>query len=206
MLVRPKSSEGGPRLCLELIQKDGTTPETYPSIRFHHENRFWHRLEARANGLHVRDGGLGSDNYKSFHAGDINANGNMKATGSLDAASITAGDIKANSLHVATGPAERLRIVRGTVTASNTVADGSGFSLAREPNWLTKIIFNSAFASPPSIVVTQQHPDNNTSNDGGNTKDNAIVVRVDRYAAWVKCGDNDGDGSWRRFHFIAVGP
>lgn len=177
---------GGSKIFLELYQHDPNNKitDTYPGIRFHHNNHYWYRLEARNTGMHIRDGNEGDESFKNLWAGDIYA----------------------NSLHVATGHAERLRIVRGTVTGSGGVADGSGFSLTRESNWLTKIIFNTPFASTPSIVVTQQYPDNNNSNDGGNTKDNATVVRVDRWAAWVKCGGSDGDGSWRRFHFIAVGP
>lgn len=183
-LSRPKHADGGPRLFLELVQLDGNTPEAYPAIRFHHENHFWHRLEARKSGLHVRDGSLGSDDYKNLHAGDIYA----------------------NSLHVATGPAERLRIVRGTVTASGSIADGAGFNPTQQTGWLTKITFNSPFASTPSVVVTQQFPDNNDATAGGDPRDNATVVRVDRYAAYIKCGTNSGEGAWRRFHFVAVGP
>ena len=182
----PRSVGGGALLFLELYQPDSNppkVPEVYSSIRFHHGNRYWHRIEARGTGLHVRDGNTGSDDYKSLYAGDIYA----------------------NNFHVATGTGERLRVVRGPASAGGTVAHGAGFSLARESNWLTKIIFNTAFAATPTIVATQQYPDNNNSSDGGNTKDNAIIVKVDRWAAWVKCGNNDGSGSWRRFHFIAMG-
>ncbi|HEY0137502.1 MAG TPA: hypothetical protein VGB85_25635 [Nannocystis sp.] len=189
-LSRPKSSEGGARLFLELVQLDGTTPETYAAIRFHHNNRYWHRLEARSNGLHVRDGDLGRDNYKNFYAGEIRASG----------------DLYANGLHVTTGRAERLRIIRGTVTLSGGIAEGSGFTVSRGDGWLTKITFNTAFSSTPTVVATQQYPDNNTSSEGGRTLDNAVIVRVEASAVWVKCGDSDGDGAWRRFHFIAVGP
>lgn len=186
-LARPGDSKtGGALLFLELYQPDSNppkVPEVYSAIRFHHACRYWHRIEARSTGLHVRDGNTGSDDYKSLYAGDIYANG----------------------FHVATGTGERLRVVRGTVNGDGNVADGAGFSLARESNWLTKIIFNTAFAATPTIVATQQYPDNNNSSDGGNTKDNAIIVKVDRWAAWVKCGNNDGSGSWRRFHFIAMG-
>ena len=180
------NTTGGVKVFLELYQNDPNSkvPDTYPAIRFHHNNRFWHRIEARANGLHVRDGNDASDDWKPLYAGDMFA----------------------NSFHVATGPAERLRIIRGTVNGSGNVEVGGGFTLARDPNWLTKVIFSTPFASAPSVVVTQQYPDNNSSGDGGNTKDNATVVKVDRFAAWIKCGDGDGSGSWRRFHFIAVGP
>ncbi len=185
-LARPGDSKtGGPQIFLELVQQESgaTVPATYPAIRFHHTNQFWHRLEGRANGLHLRDGSTGSDAYKSFHAGDMYA----------------------NALHVVTGPAERLRLIRGTVTEAGGVADGSGYSVSHEGNWLTKITFTTAFASAPSVVVTQQYPDNNSSTSGGDTRDNATVVRVEKTAVWIKCGSNSGDGQWRRFHFIAAG-
>ena len=204
-LSRPKSSDGGARLFLELVQADASpaaTPETYAAIRFHHANRYWHRLEARSTGLHVRDGDLGSNNYKNFYAGSITAAGDMTASGAITAAT----DIKSNGLHVATGHAERLRIIRGTITAAGGIADGSGFSVAQQSNYLTKITFTTAFSSTPTVVVTQQYPDNNSSTEGGDTRDNAIIVRVHDNCVYVKCGKNDGDGQYRRFHFIAVGP
>lgn len=181
------SKTGGAQLFLELVQYDNNpaaVPETYPAIRFHHNNRFWHRLEARSSGLHVRDGNTGSDNYKALYAGDMYA----------------------NSLAVTTGVSERLRIIRGTVTEAGSIAEGSGFTASHESNWLTKITFSAEFTSTPTVVATQQYPDNNTSTAGGDTRDNAIVARVEKGAVWIKCGDASGDGKWRRFHFIAVGP
>ncbi len=81
MQLRRSASEssGGKQLFLELYQDDtrpnSTVPEVYPSIRFHHNNRFWHRIEARANGFHFKDGNLDSDRYSSIVAGDIYTTG-----------------------------------------------------------------------------------------------------------------------------------
>ncbi len=96
-----------------------------------------------------------------------------------------------------------LRIVRGTVSASGTIVAGSGFTIGKEGNkW--KISFSPRFGSTPTVIATQQYPDENTSKDGGNTRDNAIVVAVNRSWAYVKTGKDNGDHRWRRFHFIAI--
>ena len=75
--LRREASEstGGKQLFLELFQDDtrpeATVPEVYPSIRFHHNNRFWHRIEGRGDGFHFKDGNLDNDRYSSIVAGDI---------------------------------------------------------------------------------------------------------------------------------------
>ena len=72
---------GGSLIFLELIQVDPTgppkVPETYPGIRFHHNNRWWHRLEGRSDGLHVKDGNPGVDSYKSLTAGALFSTGQL---------------------------------------------------------------------------------------------------------------------------------
>jgi hypothetical protein len=62
---------GGKQVFLELFQLDPVpqrVPEVHPSIRFHHNNRFWHRLEARSNGFHFKTGDLNSDGYVDVSA------------------------------------------------------------------------------------------------------------------------------------------
>jgi len=68
--LRRDSSEssGGKVLFLELFQDASSGPDTHPSIRFHHGNRFWHRIEARGDGLHVMTGDLNSDTHSDLHA------------------------------------------------------------------------------------------------------------------------------------------
>jgi hypothetical protein len=82
---------GGKLLFLELYQDDDSTtvkvPVVYPSLRFHHSGRYWHRLEARNNGLHFKTGDLNLDDYINLFAGDINA-------GDINASDINAVDIK----------------------------------------------------------------------------------------------------------------
>jgi len=184
--MRPKGQPtGGVKLFLELFQEDTVptaVPEVGPSIRFHHNYLYWHRIEARMDGLHVRDGDLSTNDYHQLSAGNLISNGK----------------------HVVTGAAERLRIVRGTVNASGGIEGGSGFSVSKS-GALWKITFDAAFAAAPTLVVTQQYPDNNSASGDGNTRDNAVIVAVNKSEAYVKTGNGEGDQSWRRFHFIAIG-
>lgn len=77
--LRRESSEtiGDKQLFLELYQDDSSdrrVPETYPSIRFHHSNRYWHRIEARSNGIHFKEGNLNDDGYVTVHTGALMVN------------------------------------------------------------------------------------------------------------------------------------
>ena len=176
---------GGVRMLLELFQDDvapAAVPEVGVALRFHHNYRYWHRIEARADGLHVRDGGLESNAYRALFAGNVTSNG----------------------MAVTTGTAERLRIVRGTVNASGAIEAGAGFSVSRV-GVLWKILFETAFAAAPTVVATQQYPDNNNCTDSGSANDNAVIVGVRTNEVFIKTGEGDGDHAWRRFHFIAIG-
>ena len=182
----PTETTGGTRMFLELFQEDASTPkipEVGPSIRFHHNFRFWHRIEARGDGFHLRTGDMASGDYSALFAANLVSNG----------------------LHVATGKGERLRMVRGTVDEGGSIAKGSGFTVLKEGNcW--KIIFNTPFDDDPSVVATQQYPNDGNTGAGASTLDNSTIVRVDRWAAWVRTGNGSGNQTWRRFHFIAIGP
>lgn len=76
--LRREASEatGDKQLFLELYQH-GTSakevPETYPSLRFHHAHRYWHRVEARPNGIHFKEGNLSGDGYIKVHVGTLEA-------------------------------------------------------------------------------------------------------------------------------------
>ena len=86
--LRRENSEtaGGKQLFLELFQDDfgpAKVPETFPSIRFHHANRFWHRLEAQTTGFHFKDGNLANDAYAHIKANNITATGSADVAGTL---------------------------------------------------------------------------------------------------------------------------
>jgi hypothetical protein len=84
--LRRESTEttGGKQLFLELFQNDSSPaklPEVYPSIRFHHGNRFWHRIEARSDGFHIKTGDINSENYVPLTVGDLQVNGQFAVGG-----------------------------------------------------------------------------------------------------------------------------
>jgi hypothetical protein len=71
---------GGKQLFMELYQPDGPpphVPEVNPCIRFHHGNRFWHRIEAQGNGFHFKTGDLASDGYVDIKANSIFSTGQI---------------------------------------------------------------------------------------------------------------------------------
>jgi hypothetical protein len=77
---------GGKQLFLELYQHDpdpkNLRPDVFPIIRFHHNNRFWHRIEAQGNGFHLKDGGLSSDAYSDLKANNLTGS-NVFATNNI---------------------------------------------------------------------------------------------------------------------------
>ena len=69
---------GGKQLFLEIAQFDTSpakVPETFPSIRFHHHNRFWHRIEAQTSGFHFKDGNPGSNAYSAIACSGLTIGG-----------------------------------------------------------------------------------------------------------------------------------
>ncbi|MEV4749540.1 LamG domain-containing protein [Streptosporangium sp. NPDC049248] len=62
--LRRDTSQGasGQTLYLELFQENTPgTAVTYPTIRFHHANKFWHRIEGRPEGIAFKDGNIPVD-------------------------------------------------------------------------------------------------------------------------------------------------
>lgn len=58
----------GNLLYLELFQAD-TPAQVFPSIRFHHSNKFWHRIEARPEGFLLKTGDLAGNAPVDLYAG-----------------------------------------------------------------------------------------------------------------------------------------
>ncbi|MFJ4790912.1 hypothetical protein [Streptomyces sp. NPDC088794] len=86
-LQRDDTTSGGKRLFLELFQGHGNPlqADVYPSIRFHHSSRYWHRVEGRPDGLHIKTGNLSSDTHNDLWAGGVHAE-------SLTIGSVTIGE------------------------------------------------------------------------------------------------------------------
>lgn len=63
------AGSGGKTLYLELYQDATAGPGlTFPSIRFHHSEKFWHRIEARPEGLLLKTGDLSTDTLVDLYA------------------------------------------------------------------------------------------------------------------------------------------
>ncbi|MEU1514991.1 LamG domain-containing protein [Streptomyces sp. NPDC005811] len=73
-LRRESNASGGKQLYLELFQ-DSSSSTVYPSLRFHHGNRFWQRVEARPEGLMFKNGDLNSDDLCDVYANTAVVNG-----------------------------------------------------------------------------------------------------------------------------------
>ncbi|MCA0350527.1 MAG: H-type lectin domain-containing protein [Chloroflexi bacterium] len=64
--------EDGKFTFLELFQEaSATLGEVNPSIRFHHGNRYWWRIESRADGFYFKDGSINSDNLTTIVANSL---------------------------------------------------------------------------------------------------------------------------------------
>jgi hypothetical protein len=186
MQLRREKTEttGGNLLFLELYQDDDNpahVPAAYPSIRFHHFCRFYHRLEAREDGLHIKNGDTGNNNY----------------------AKLTASAVDVGLGHVVACQEETLRVIRGTVNSNGGINSGSGYSVSKVGTGLYDINFSTAFNTTPAVVITQIFEGNNQQ--GGDTRDNAVVVLTTTTKTRIKTGGSDGSVSDRSFCFVAFG-
>lgn len=80
-LRREATEKSGDKiLFLELYQDENpqpTVPEVHPSLRFHHHNRFWQRIEGRADGIHFKTGDITSDSDIDIFAATGHFSGNV---------------------------------------------------------------------------------------------------------------------------------
>ena len=83
--VTPVGSNGN-TVGLELYADDKSPPKTrtqHPSIRFHHAYRFWHRIEGRRSGLHVKVGKADSNNYSPVYSSHFRSVSDAKAKANI---------------------------------------------------------------------------------------------------------------------------
>jgi hypothetical protein len=91
------------------------------------------------------------------------------------------------------------RIIAGTVNADGSTAHGAGFSVSRVSQGHYQISFRPAFVAISGASVTQIYPGD------GDTRDNAVIIKLDVNGVYVKTGDSGGKASDRDFSFVAVG-
>lgn len=101
---------------------------------------------------------------------------------------------------------ETLKGIRGSVRADGTIlSEGKYFKVVHGETGIYNIIFNEDFSTRPTVVVTQHYPDKDDfNNDGGDTKDNAVIIAIGKDRFKLKTGDNNGHVCDRAFEFIAV--
>src|SRR5579883_438564 len=98
----------------------------------------------------------------------------------------------------------------GNIRADGTIFDGSGnFTVTKAGTGVYDIAFKSAFASVPTVVVTQVFPIKDTTNTmgdttsaGGSVLDNAVVVGILKGQCRIQIGGGDGAAADRNFSFL----
>lgn len=76
----------------------------------------------------------------------------------------------------------------GIVSADDTVAASSGYTVRKDSDpGIYDITFDTAFTGWPAVLATQLYPNQPDSN-GGDTRDNAVVVWTDKTYCRVVTG------------------
>ena len=115
-------------------------------------------------------------------------------------------------LHVAGGQ-EVLRMMRGVVAKEGTRFAGEGFTVTpvRDRQGLYDIAFTPPFSSIPGASATQIFSSFAKGNavatdEGGDTRDNAVITHLSADRMRVKTGASGGGGAQRAFTFVVIGP
>jgi hypothetical protein len=106
----------------------------------------------------------------------------------------------------AAGGVENLRMLRGYIQSNGATRAGGGFSVNRTSTGLYDIHFELPFLSVPAASVTQVYSGSTSDERGGDTRDNAVIVRLATDRMRVKIGDSAGAASDRDFSFVVIGP
>lgn len=102
------------------------------------------------------------------------------------------------------------KIIYGCVWKNGTKYSGEGFTAKQPKTGIYEITFDKPFNSPPAVTATQQYAVGNNNwndfaNNGGNVKDNVVIIALDEKRVKLKTGNSDGIETSRNFTFIAIG-
>jgi hypothetical protein len=98
------------------------------------------------------------------------------------------------------------RIVWGCVNADGSPHSGSGFTSIAGETGVYDIVYSKPFVVNPAVVTLQNYKNwTDFTFNGGNTKDNSVLIASDRQKFKIETGDNDGKKQKRNFTFIAIG-
>eukprot|EP01123_Difflugia_compressa_P005354 TRINITY_DN17035_c0_g1_i1.p1 TRINITY_DN17035_c0_g1~~TRINITY_DN17035_c0_g1_i1.p1 ORF type:complete len:106 (-),score=14.74 TRINITY_DN17035_c0_g1_i1:107-424(-) len=79
------------------------------------------------------------------------------------------------------------------------------YSISRDLNvGIYTITFNTPFENEPAVTASQVY-NNDPSFTMGDTRDNVCIVCITNSYMKLKTGDSVGQGSWRKFTFLAIG-
>lgn len=99
------------------------------------------------------------------------------------------------------------RIMWGAINANGTIQAGSGFDCKKVGTGEYLVDWDTPFSSMPAVLLTQNYRNWDAFDyDGGDTRDNAVLIAADGNAFKLETGGSDGKRSDRNFTFIAIGP
>jgi len=97
------------------------------------------------------------------------------------------------------------QIIAGRVNIDGTTAGGTGFYVRALGDGIFIVEFDSALPKVPSVVIKQNYKNwDGFDYGGGDTRDNAVLVAVDKKGFKVLTGQSDGSHVDRNFAFIAA--
>lgn len=91
-----------------------------------------------------------------------------------------------------------IRTIAGTVNEDGSAKYGSDFISSRTSEGHYMIEFRPAFGELGGVSVTQIFNE-------GNTRDNAVIIRLNASHAFIKTGNDSGSARDRSFSFVAAG-
>ncbi|HET7016647.1 MAG TPA: hypothetical protein VFI65_22180 [Streptosporangiaceae bacterium] len=96
------------------------------------------------------------------------------------------------------------RTMWGVISPEGKIISGHGFKVDRSNTGIYTILFEEPFNVIPVVVTSQIFP-NDVSSQGGDTRDNAVVVGIVNDRFRIKTGGSGGEAQNRHFTFIAMG-
>ncbi len=96
------------------------------------------------------------------------------------------------------------RTVWGVISPVGEIISGTGFKVDHSNSGIYTILFQDPFNVVPAVSVTQIYP-NDVHSQGGDTRDNAVLVGIVNDRFRVKVGGADGKPQNRFFTFVATG-
>lgn len=98
------------------------------------------------------------------------------------------------------------QIVWGCVNANGTTHSGTGFTSIAAETGVYDVVYSTPFKITPAVVAIENYRNwTEFTYNGGDTRDNAVLIASDRQKFKIATGNNEGNKSSRNFSFIAVG-